>query len=297
MKYDKHNALIATSIPGLPAPKVGKVRDIYDLGDTLLLVATDRISSFDCVMPNGIPGKGKILTQISKFWFDLLDWQPNHLISMDVKDFPPEAQKVGADLEGRTMLVTKTEVIQIECIARGYPVGSGWKEYQKSSSVCGLPLPAGYKQASKLAEAIFTPSSKAEIGMHDENISYEEMVNSTDAETAAQLREKTLKIYNTCAEFAAKKNIIIADTKFEFGRNKDGEIILIDEVLTPDSSRFWPAEQYCTGSNPPSLDKQYVRDYLEEIDLNKEPPAPELPKEVVAKTKEKYLKALAMLTS
>jgi len=295
MKYDQNNALISTSIPGLNPPHRGKVRDIYDLGENLLFVATDRISSFDCVMPNGIPNKGKVLTAISKFWFDFFTWQPNHLISMNIADFPPEAQAVGKDLEGRTMLVKKTKVIMIECVARGYLVGSGWKEYQNNSQVCGITLRPGYQQAAKLKEPIFTPAFKAEQGEHDENISFAKMIELTDEQTAKILREKTLKIYSQAAEFAATKNIIIADTKFEFGIDNTGEIILIDEVLTPDSSRFWPAEQYCTGCNPPSLDKQYVRDYLESINFNKQPPTPELPVEVVNNTIKKYEEALNKL--
>ncbi len=296
MKYDRNQALVASSIPGLPEPTRGKVRDVYDLGDTLLFVATDRISAFDCVMPNGIPDKGKVLTQISLFWFDLLDWMPNHLISADVADFPPEAQAVADDLRGRSMLVKKTSVVPVECIARGYLVGSGWKEYQKSQSVCSIELRPGYAQADKLDQPLFTPSSKAEQGEHDENISYAQMIETTDAQTASQLRELTLKIYSAAADYARSKGIIIADTKFEFGKTETGEIILIDEVLTPDSSRFWPAELYKTGSNPPSLDKQYVRDYLDQIGFAKNPPAPELPAEVVAKTRDKYLEALKTLT-
>jgi phosphoribosylaminoimidazole-succinocarboxamide synthase len=296
MQYDHNNALLASEIPGLPAPTRGKVRDIYDLGETLLFVATDRISAFDCVMPNGIPDKGRVLTQISLFWFELLDWMPNHLISADVADFPAEAQAVADDLRGRSMLVKKTNVVPIECIARGYLVGSGWKEYQKSQSVCGIELRPGYAQADKLDQPLFTPSSKAEQGEHDENISYAKTVETTDEQTASRLRELTLKIYSAAADYARDKGIIIADTKFEFGKTDRGEIILIDEVLTPDSSRFWPAELYKAGSNPPSLDKQFVRDYLEEIKFNKMPPTPELPLEVVQKTQAKYRDAYKALT-
>jgi phosphoribosylaminoimidazole-succinocarboxamide synthase len=296
MQYDHNNALLASEVPGLPTPTRGKVRDIYDLGDTLLFVATDRISAFDCVMPNGIPDKGRVLTQISLFWFELLNWMPNHLISADVADFPAEAQAVADDLRGRSMLVKKTNVVPIECIARGYLVGSGWKEYQKSQSVCGIELRPGYAQADKLDQPLFTPSSKAEQGEHDENISYAKTVETTDEQTASRLRDLTLKIYSAAADYARDKGIIIADTKFEFGKNDSGEIILIDEVLTPDSSRFWPAELYKSGSNPPSLDKQFVRDYLEEIKFNKMPPTPELPLEVVLKTQAKYRDAYKALT-
>lgn len=294
MKYDRNNALISSSIPGLESPHRGKVRDIYDLGDKLLMVATDRISAFDCVMPNGIPDKGKVLTQLSLFWFDYMDCMPNHLISADPVDFPESAREVADDLGGRAMLVKKAGSIPVECVARGYLVGSGWKEYQKSQSVCGIALRPGYSQAEKLDEPIFTPAYKAEQGEHDENISFAQTVELTAADTAAQLRDKTLKLYKTAADYAAERGIIIADTKFEFGWDED-TLILIDEVLTPDSSRFWPAESYTTGANPPSLDKQFVRDYLESVEFDKTPPAPELPDSVVEKTRAKYLDALKQL--
>jgi len=295
MKYDRNRALLESSIPGLPEPRRGKVRDIYDTGDALLMVATDRISAFDCVMPNGIPDKGRVLTRISLFWFEHLDWMPNHLISAEVADFPEAAQALADDLAGRSMLVKKADTVSVECVARGYLVGSGWKEYQKSGSVCGISLRPGYVQADKLASPIFTPAFKAEQGEHDENISYARVIELIGAEVAAALRKNTLKLYRTAADYAAEKDIIIADTKFEFGF--DGEqLILIDEVLTPDSSRFWPAEQYTTGQNPPSLDKQFVRDYLESINFNKTPPAPNLPDDVVARTREKYAQALQQLT-
>ncbi|MBT3290781.1 MAG: phosphoribosylaminoimidazolesuccinocarboxamide synthase [Victivallales bacterium] len=296
MQYDRNNALLQSSIPGLPEPRRGKVRDIYDLGDELLLVASDRLSAFDVVMPNGIPDKGKVLTQISLFWFELMDWMPNHLISADPADFPAPAQAVADDLVGRSMLVKKAGSIAVECIARGYLVGSGWKEYQAEGTVCGLKLRKGYVQADKLDAPIFTPSYKAEQGEHDENITFEQTVEMVGTETANALRDNTLKIYKTAADYAATKNIIIADTKFEFGFDKDGSMILIDEVLTPDSSRFWPAELYTTGANPPSLDKQFVRDWLESVDFNKTPPAPNIPDEVVMKTREKYLEAIEQLT-
>ncbi|MDT8391148.1 MAG: phosphoribosylaminoimidazolesuccinocarboxamide synthase [Lentisphaeria bacterium] len=295
MRYDSNGALLASSIPGCPEPHRGKVRDIYDFGDQLLMVATDRISAFDCVMPNGIPDKGKILTQISLFWFDFLDCIPNHLISADTADFPAVCQSVADDLAGRSMLVKKSDVILIECIARGYLVGSGWKEYQTKGTVCGIRLKAGYAQAAKLDTPIFTPSTKAEFGLHDENISYEKAAETVGEDTAAALKKATLDIYTKAADYAAAKGIIIADTKFEFGMD-NGQLILIDEVLTPDSSRFWPADSYATGSNPPSLDKQFVRDYLESIGFDKNPPAPELPADVVMKTREKYLDALEQIS-
>jgi phosphoribosylaminoimidazole-succinocarboxamide synthase len=296
MDYDRNQALLQSSIPGLPEPRHGKVRDIYDLGDKLLLVATDRLSAFDCVMPNGIPDKGKVLTQLSLFWFELMDWMPNHLISADTADFPAEAQAVAADLAGRSMLVKKAGAISVECIARGYLVGSGWKEYKAEGTVCGLQLRDGYVQADKLDAPIFTPSYKAEFGEHDENITFEQTVEMVGEKTANELQDNTLKIYTTAADYAKAKGIIIADTKFEFGFDTDGTMILIDEVLTPDSSRFWPADLYSTGANPPSLDKQYVRDWLESINFNKTPPAPDIPDNVVAKTREKYLDALKQLT-
>ncbi len=291
MQYD-NGALIQSTIPGLPEPKRGKVRDIYDLGDAFLLVASDRISAFDCVMPNGIPDKGKVLTALSLFWFELMDWMPNHLITADVSEFPESVQSCAADLAGRSMLVKKATTVPVECVARGYLVGSGWKEYQKSGSVCGIPLRPGYSQADKLDSPIFTPAHKAEFGEHDENINFAQTVEITGAETAALLRESTLKLYGTAADYASGKGVIIADTKFEFGFDAGGQLILIDEVLTPDSSRFWPADQYRTGCNPPSMDKQFVRDYLESVSFNKTPPAPRLPDDVVARTRDKYLEAL-----
>lgn len=296
MTYDKNHALIESSIPGLPPPRRGKVRDIYDLGDTLLLVASDRISAFDCVMPNGIPDKGKVLTAISRFWFEKFSWMPHHVISMNPEEYPEAAKRCADDLAGRSMLVKKARNLPVECIARGYLVGSGWKEYQSNGMVCGIALRPGYVQADKLDEPLFTPSYKAEQGEHDENITYAQVVDMTDETTAAALREYTLRLYSEARDYAATRGIIIADTKFEFGYDADGTMILIDEVLTPDSSRFWPAESYETGRNPPSLDKQFVRDYLEEIAFDKSPPAPELPDEVVRKTREKYLAALEQLT-
>jgi phosphoribosylaminoimidazole-succinocarboxamide synthase len=296
MKYDANQALLESAIPGLPPPRRGKVRDIYDLGDTLLLVATDRISAYDCVMPTGIPDKGRVLTAMSLFWYEQFPWMTNHLISADAARFPAVAQPVREHLAGRAMLVRKLPVVAVECIARGYLVGSGWKEYQKNGMVCGIPLRPGYRQAEKLETPLFTPSTKAEQGEHDENISFAQLVASTDAVLAAQLRDCTLRLYTGAADYAAERGILIADTKFEFARDAAGNLVLVDEVLTPDSSRFWPADQYQTGANPPSLDKQYLRDWLDGIGFSRRPPAPELPAEVVEKTRAKYLDALRRLT-
>ncbi len=294
MKYDSNGALLVTELPGLPAPHRGKVRDVYDLGDTLLFVATDRISAFDCVMPNGIPDKGKVLTAMSLFWFDYLSWAPNHLISADVTDFPKFLKPYEKDLAGRSMVVKKADAIPMECIVRGYLVGSGWKEYQKSGTVAGYKLYSGYKLADKLDKPLFTPSTKAEEG-HDINVTFEEAQELIGEEKAQNLADFSLRIYKDAANHAEKCGIILADTKFEFGE-VDGEIILIDEVLTPDSSRFWPKSEYAVGANPPSLDKQFVRDYLESLDWNKTPPAPALPADIVSKTRDKYLEALKQLS-
>ena len=295
MNYDRNGALLESHIPELDPPKRGKVRDIYDLGDSLLLVASDRLSAFDVVMPNGIPDKGRVLTGLSSFWFSLLDWMPNHVISADADAFPEVLQPYADDLRGRAMLVKKAHPLPVECVARGYLIGSGWKDYQRTGMICGIPLKAGYSMASRLETPLFTPASKAELGEHDENISYAQAIESIGPDSAAFLRDSTLKLYSTAADFARDKGIIIADTKFEFGRAGD-EIILIDEVLTPDSSRFWPADKWVVGENPPSLDKQFVRDYLESISFNKTPPGPDLPDEVVGKTREKYLLAYEQLT-
>jgi phosphoribosylaminoimidazole-succinocarboxamide synthase len=295
MKYDKNNALLESHIDGIKLIARGKVRDIYDLGDSLLFVASDRISAFDVIMPNGIPQKGKLLTQVSLFWFEYMSWIPNHLITADMSS-RPELKDYVNDLQGRAMIVKKAKPLPVECIVRGYLIGSGWKDYQKTGMVSGIKLRDGYRQAEKLDEALFTPSTKAEQGDHDEAISYEQVIELIGAEKAEKIRDLSLKIYNTAADYARTKGIILADTKFEFGEI-DGEIILIDEVLTPDSSRFWPAEQYEVGCSPPSLDKQYVRDYLETLsDWNKEAPGPVLPEEVVLKTSEKYLSAYRQLT-
>lgn len=294
MKYDVNGALLSTEIPGLPAPRRGKVRDVYDLGDSLLFVATDRISAFDCVMPNGIPDKGKVLTQMSLFWFDLLSWMPNHLLAIDVKDFPESLQGVAKDLAGRSLIVKKAKTLPIECIVRGYLIGSGWASYKKTGQVCGITLPPGYHQAAKLEKPLFTPSTKADEG-HDENISFEQTCEIIGKEKASKISDYAIRIYQDAANHAEKCGIILADTKFEFGE-LDGEIILIDEVLTPDSSRFWPKADYRLDCSPPSLDKQFVRDYLESLDWDKTPPAPELPQEIVEKTRAKYLEALKALS-
>ena len=294
MKYDLNGALLETELPGLPAPHRGKVRDVYDLGDTLLFVATDRISAFDCVMPNGIPDKGKVLTAMSLFWFDYLSWAPNHLLYAEASDFPKFLKPYEKDLAGRSMIVKKAKGLPLECIVRGYLVGSGWKEYRKSGTVGGYKVHSGYELADKLDKPLFTPSTKAEEG-HDENVTFEEACKIVGEDKAQQLADFSLRIYKDAANHAEKCGIILADTKFEFGE-VDGEIILIDEVLTPDSSRFWPKSEYAVGANPPSLDKQFVRDYLESLDWDKNPPAPELPADVVAKTLDKYLGALKALS-
>lgn len=294
MKYDANKALLESEIPGLKLVNRGKVRDVYDLGDALLFIATDRLSAFDVVLPNGIPGKGRILTQISLFWFNLLKDVPNHLITADVSSRAELAPYVD-DLAGRSMIVKKAKVLPAECIVRGYLVGSGWKDYQKSGIVSGLKLRAGYRQAEKLDEPLFTPSSKAAIGDHDEPISFEQLVDLVGKDYATEMRDLSLKVYTSAADYAAGRGIIVADTKFEFGLI-DGQITLVDEVLTPDSSRFWPADAYKVGSNPVSLDKQYVRDYLETLDWNKTAPGPVLPAEVVEKTVAKYEEALKALT-
>jgi phosphoribosylaminoimidazole-succinocarboxamide synthase len=295
MIYDRNGALLETSIEGIKLLNKGKVRDIYDLGDSLLLVATDRISAFDCVMPDGIPDKGKILTRLSLFWFEYMNWMPNHLITADADEFPEELSACRKDLDGRSMIVKKAVPFPVECVVRGYLVGSGWKDYLKTGSVSGIKLRDGYNQAEKLDEPLFTPSTKAEQGLHDEPISFERTENILGPSVAKEIKELSVKIYKTASEYAAEKGIILADTKFEFGES-NGQIILIDEVLTPDSSRFWPADQYKISCSPPSLDKQYVRDYLETLNWDKKPPAPELPREVVEKTAEKYALALKTLT-
>jgi len=289
MKYDKNHALLECSIPGIPQ-KSGKVRDVFDLGDKLLMVVTDRISAFDVILPCGVPDKGKVLNQLSLFWMEFFGVK-NHLITADVDAYPAELQAYKEDLRGRSMLVRKVNMVEVECIARGYLTGSGWKEYQKSQTVNGEKLRAGYENAAKLDDVLFTPTTKAAIGDHDEAINYEQTKELVGEETARALREATIGLYSKAADYARARGIIIADTKFEFGRDTDGSLILADEVLTPDSSRFWPADSYKVGANPPSLDKQYVRDWLDSINFNHQPPGPVLPDEVIARTREIYIKA------
>lgn len=289
MKYDKNHALLECSIPGVPQ-KSGKVRDVFDLGDKLLMVVTDRISAFDVILPSGVPDKGKVLNQLSLFWMEFLGMK-NHLITANVDEYPEILQPYKEDLRGRSMLVKKVKMVEVECIARGYLTGSGWKEYKSAGTVNGEKLRAGYENASKLDEVLFTPTTKAAIGDHDEAINYDQTVEIVGSETAARLKEATISLYTRAAEYARERGIIIADTKFEFGMDDDGSLILADEVLTPDSSRFWPESSYAVGSNPPSLDKQYVRDWLDSINFNHQPPGPELPDEVVARTREIYIKA------
>lgn len=286
----------ATEIPDLGPRHQGKVRDIYDLGDRLLLVATDRISAFDVVMADPIPDKGRILTRISAFWFRrLADVIPNHLLSLEVRDFPAACQPYRELLEGRTMLVRKTRPLPVECIVRGYLAGSGWAEYRKTGSVCGIPLPPGLRESDRLPEPIFTPSTKAELGRHDENITFDQVVALVGEELARRLREVSLTLYRRACAWAEPRGIILADTKFEFGL-LNGELLLIDEVLTPDSSRFWPRDDYEPGRPQKSFDKQYLRDYLESLGWNKQPPPPPLPPEVIAQTRARYLQALKNLT-
>lgn len=288
--------LLQTDFSDLELFASGKVRDVYRVGsDHLLFVATDRISAFDYVLATGIPHKGRVLTQLSLFWFEFLkDVVPNHLVTADVKQYPAEAKRYADRLRGRSMLVRRAEMFPVECVVRGYLSGSGWKEYKTSGSVCGIKLPPDLRESEQLPEPIFTPATKATTG-HDENISFERMSELVNPEDARQLRELSLKIYQKASDYARQKGIIIADTKFEFGRTAAG-ITLADEVLTPDSSRFWPADKYEPGMSQQSFDKQYVRDYLEEIRWNKQPPAPALPPEVAHKTSEKYVEAYRQLT-
>jgi phosphoribosylaminoimidazole-succinocarboxamide synthase len=283
-----HGVVLETNVPGLKLRARGKVRDIYDDGDRLLFIATDRISAFDYILATGIPDKGRVLTQMTLFWLDFLrDVIPNHFLSTDMSGLPPE-------LEGRSMWVKRADMIDIECVARGYISGSGWKDYQRTGAICGIPLPAGLRESDQLPEPIFTPATKAQTG-HDENISFEQAASIIGADLAARLRDLTLSIYKKAADYARARGIIIADTKFEFGM-VNGEIILADEVLTPDSSRFWPLETYLPGGAQPSYDKQFVRDYLESIHWNKQPPAPALPDAVAERTSEKYKEAYRTLT-
>ncbi len=296
MAAPNDKVLLQTDFPDLEMFASGKVRDIYRVdNEHLLFVATDRISAFDYVLASGIPDKGRVLTQLSLFWFDFLkDIIANHLVTANVNEYPAPLKKYSSDLAGRSMLVTKADMFSVECVARGYLSGSGWKEYQKQGTVCGISLPKGLKESDKLPEPIFTPATKAVTG-HDENIPFEEMVKIVGRENSEKLRDLTLRIYKTAADYAATRGIIIADTKFEFGITAKG-IILADEVLTPDSSRFWPADQYKPGGAQPSYDKQYVRDYLESIKWDKKPPAPGLPPEVQANTSAKYVEAYRLLT-
>ncbi len=288
-------AVYQTSLRGVELLARGKVRDIYDLGERLLIVATDRLSAFDFVLPNPIPDKGKVLNQTSDFWFNrFATLIPNHVISTDVSEFPGGLREQADQLEGRTTLARKLEMLPVECVARGYLAGSGWKEYQRDGTVCGIELPSGLQESSQLPEPIFTPSTKATDG-HDENIPFSEVVRLVGAERAAELRDKTLALYVAGADYARGRGIIIADTKFEFGLDGD-TLVLADEVLTPDSSRFWPADQYEPGRGQPSFDKQYVRDWLENSGWNKQPPVPELPQEVIDGTRERYLACYRELT-
>ena len=289
------NTLLQLDLPGGPTVRSGKVREMFDLGDRLLMVASDRISAYDVVMPNGIPRKGEVLTLFSHFWFDrAADLVPNHLLSKADEPLPEAVQSHADQIGRRAMVVKKAQPLAIECVVRGYLAGSGWKEYQKQGTVCGINLPDGLENSSQLPEPIFTPATKAEEG-HDENISFDEAVNIVGKNVAEQARELSIKLYERGRHHAAEKGIIIADTKFEFGIF-EGELILIDEVLPPDSSRFWPADLYAPGKSQPSFDKQFVRDYLETLDWDKTPPGPELPADIVQKTSEKYIEAYTRVT-
>src|SRR5436190_13337056 len=289
--------VLQTTFTDLKLTRRGKVRDVYEVDeDRLLIVATDRISAFDSVSPTPIERKGEVLTALSRFWFaKLAHIVPNHLITSNIDEMPAAVQAHTEDLRGRSMLVTRTEVFPVECVVRGYLVGSGWKDYQRTGEVCGHHLPAGLRESEKLEKSIFTPATKAETG-HDENISEEQMAEIVGPEVMETLREISLRVYSEAADYARGRGIIIADTKFEFGRDRDGRIILIDEVLTPDSSRFWPVDSYEVGQSQPSFDKQYVRDYLESIKWNKQPPCPELPPEIARATTARYLEAYELIT-
>jgi phosphoribosylaminoimidazole-succinocarboxamide synthase len=285
-----------TSFPTLSLAGRGKVRDVYQVDDMLLIVSTDRLSAFDVILPNPIPYKGKVLNNLSIFWMQKTrDLVPNHLAAVNVTQYPEKCREFSSLLEGRSMLVKKARTFPVECVARGYIIGSGWKDYQATGSICGIPLPQGLAQAQKLPEPVFTPSTKAEIGDHDENISFNRVVDLVGDEMARWLRDKTLELYLFGARWAEERGVIIADTKFEFGLVDDVPT-LIDEAMTPDSSRFWPMDQYRTGISPPSLDKQFVRDYLEGLNWDKKPPAPSLPQEIITKTTEKYLELYKIIT-
>jgi len=292
----RDKTLVETHIDAFPLWRRGKVRDVYDLGDRLLIVATDRLSAFDVVMPTGIPGKGAVLTQLSRFWFDRLqDVVENHVVSANVAEYPATLQPYKAELEHRSMVVAKTEPFPIECVVRGYLAGSAFKDYQASGAVCGIPLPQGLRESDALPEPIFTPATKAESG-HDENVSLEEAGRRIGAATVKGLREVSLSLFRRASAYAAERGIILADTKFEFGV-REGRLVWIDEALTPDSSRFWPKDGYVPGRSQPSFDKQFVRDYLESLTWDKRPPGPSLPADVVERTREKYLEAFRRLTS
>src|SRR5690349_21151909 len=291
-----NDTLLNLELPGIKKLKSGKVREIFDLGDAFLFVATDRISAFDCVMPNGIPRKGEVLTQLSHFWFDQVEnIVPNHRLARANDPLPSKLKPFEAQLARRSMIVKKAQPLAIECVVRGYLAGSGWKEYKQSQTVCGIKLPPGLQDSSELPQPIFTPATKAETG-HDENIDFATASKIVGKEIAERVRDLSISIYSFAREYARKRGIIIADTKFEFGTRPDGQLILIDEVLTPDSSRFWPADQYQPGKSQPSFDKQYVRDYLETLDWDKSPPAPALPPEIVEKTTAKYVEAYERIT-
>lgn len=291
-----NQTVLTLDLPGIPKLKSGKVREIFDLGDSFLFVASDRISAFDCVMPNGIPRKGEVLTQLSHFWFDQVEnIVPNHRLARASDPLPARLKPFEAQLGRRSMIVKKAQPLAIECVVRGYLAGSGWKEYKKSQTVCGIALPPGLQDSSELPEPIFTPATKAETG-HDENIDFATAAKIVGFDIAERVRAISISIYSFAREYARKRGIIIADTKFEFGTMPDGQLILIDEVLTPDSSRFWPASEYKPGQSQPSFDKQYVRDYLETLDWNKNPPAPALPPEIVEKTTGKYVEAYRWIT-
>jgi len=292
----KETVILETSLEGLKFLGRGKVRDLYDLGEHLLVVATDRLSAFDVVFREGIPGKGRVLTQLSKFWFERLQSVvPNHLVTTDVDAMGPAVKRHAGDLRDRTMLVRKCTVFPVECVVRGYLIGSGWKDYQATGAVCGVALPKGLRMADRLPFPIFTPATKAQTG-HDENIDFAQMSSITGAEAAAPLRDLSVQVFETASAYARDRGIILADTKFEFGRDAAGNITLIDEVLTPDSSRYWPAEEWGPGSSPPSFDKQIVRDWLERSGWNKEPPPPTLPRDVVERTAARYQEILDRLT-
>jgi phosphoribosylaminoimidazole-succinocarboxamide synthase len=281
-------------LPGIKKLRSGKVREVFDLGETLLFVATDRLSAFDVILADPIPDKGAVLNQLSAFWFERFRKIDNHFVTADFEEFPQDLRRFRDQLAGRSMIVRKTKPLPVECVVRGYLAGSGWKEYQESQSVCGIKLPSGLKQASRLPDSIFTPATKAETG-HDENIDMNRCAEILGQEIAERVKELSLEIYSKGRDHAEKKGIIVADTKFEFGTT-DGQLLLIDEVLTPDSSRFWPKDQYAVGQSPPSFDKQFVRDYLETLDWNKTPPPPSLPQDVIAKTSAKYMEAFERLT-